>query len=108
MTMLQHIYKIEDDSKKDSLLGIIADKNCRIILDNIKNKKKSVMEIAKDTGICISTIYRKIQVLEDNKLLRISGSFSEDGQKSFFYKNRIKSIHVMYNEGITKVEIIYN
>jgi len=105
--MLQHIYKIEDNSKKDSLLGIIADKNCRIILDSIKNKKKSVTKIAKDTDICISTVYRKIQVLEDSKLLRISGYFSE-GKKSFFYKSKIKSIYVRYSDGIIKVEIIYN
>ena len=107
MTMLQHIYKIEDDSKKDSLLGIIADKNCRIILDSVTSKIKSVNEIAKDTDICASTVYRKIQVLSDNKLLRISGSFSENGKKSFLYKSRVKSIFVFFDEGIIKVQIIY-
>ena len=56
--MLQHLFSIEDDSKKDSLLGIIADKNCRIILDSVTSKIKSVNEIAKDTGICASTVYR--------------------------------------------------
>ena len=105
--MLQRLFKIEDDSKKDSLLGILADRNCRIILDSITDQSKSVIEIAKDTGICASTVYRKILGLSDNKLLRIFGSFSDDGKKSFFYKSRVKSINIFFDISTMSVEIIY-
>jgi len=105
--MLRRLFKIEDNSKKESLLGILADQNCRVILDSITDNSKSVIEIAKDTGICASTVYRKIILLSDNKLLRTFGSFSEDGKKSFFYKSRVKSINVFFDIDSMNVEITY-
>jgi len=106
--MLQSIFKIEDNSKKDALLGILSDKYCRAILDSVMEKPKSAIEITLDTNISVSTIYRKIQVLCDNKLLVVSGSISDDGKKSFLYKSKIKSIYAFYSKDMIKVEVDFN
>lgn len=51
-------------------------------------KPKSAIEITVDTGIPISTVYRRIQTLCDNKLLTISGSISQGGRNFLCTRTR--------------------
>ncbi len=108
MQELQPTYKMEDDTKKDALLSVVTDKYCRSILETVMDKPKSVTEIAAKTRIPISTIYRRIQTLHDNKLLHISGMISDDGKKFFLYKSRIKGFKSKYDDGKLEVEMILN
>ena len=108
MQMLQSAFRIEETEKKDSLLEVISDKYCRAIVESIMYKPKSVMEITADTKIPISTVYRRIQTLHDNKLLRTSGTITEDGKRLFLYKSKIKGIQSNFNNGQVEVEIILN
>ena len=100
--------KIEDDLRKEAILEVISDKYCRAILENSMEKPKSAMEISAETKIPISTVYRRLQTLHDNKLLGISGSISEDGKKYFLYKSRIKAIATSFNGGNVEVEVVPN
>ncbi|WP_342399206.1 hypothetical protein [Nitrosopumilus piranensis] len=68
----QQTFKIQDLEKKDNMLEIVSDKYCRTILEVTKFKPKSATEITSETKIPISTVYRRIQTLHDNKLLAIS------------------------------------
>jgi len=108
MQMLQSTFRIEETEKKDILLEVLSDKYCRTILESIMYKPKSVMEITADTTIPISTVYRRIQTLHDNKLLRTSGTITEDGKRLFLYKSKIKGIQSNFNNGQVEVEIILN
>jgi hypothetical protein len=100
--------KIEDDSRKSVILEIMADGYCRAILENSMEKPKSAIEISTETKIPISTVYRRLQTLHDNKLLGISGSISEDGKKYFLYKSKIKSIYTSFNGSNIEVEVVPN
>lgn len=100
--------KIEDDSRKDAILELISDKYCRNILENTMEKPKSAMEISSETKIPISTVYRRLQTLHDNKLLGISGSISQDGKKYFLYKSRVKAISTSFNMGNIEIEVVPN
>lgn len=108
MQTLQTVYKIDEDSKKDEFLSIVSDKYCRMILQAIVEKPKSVMEISRETNAPISSVYRKIQTLYDNKLIRSSGMITEDGKRLFLYKSKIKGINSRYCEGQIEVELISN
>jgi len=108
MQMLQSAFRIEETEKKDSLLEVLSDKYCRAILESIMYKPKSVIEVTTDTKIPISTVYRRIQTLHDNKLLRTSGTITEDGKRLFLYKSKIKGIQSNFNNGQVEVEIILN
>ena len=100
--------RIDDDSRKDAILEVISDKYCRSILENTMEKPKSAMEISGETKIPISTVYRRLQTLHDNKLLGISGSISDDGKKYFLYKSRIKAIATSFSGNNIEVEIVPN
>jgi predicted transcriptional regulator len=97
--------KIEDDSRKDAILEIMADKYCRKIIENTLEKPKSAMEISGETKIPISTVYRRLQTLHDNKLLGISGSISDDGKKYFLYKSKVRAIATSFNGNDVEIEI---
>jgi predicted transcriptional regulator len=108
MEMLKQVFKVEDSEKKENLLEILSDRYSRTIIESIMNKPKSVVEITAETGIPVSTVYRRIQTLSDNKLLYISGSISEDGKKFFLYKSKVKGIQTQYENGDVNVELVLN
>ncbi len=108
MQELQSVFKIEEDITKDAILSVVSDKYCRSIIKTILTVPKSALEISTETQIPISTVYRRIQTLHDNKLLRTSGMLNEDGKKFFLYKSKIKEIRSQFNNGQMNVELFFN
>lgn len=100
--------KIEDEDRKDAILQIMSDKYCRAILDTSMDRPKSAMEISADCKIPISTVYRRLQTLHDNKLVGISGSISEEGKKYFLYKSKVKAIQTSFNGNFIEIEVVPN
>jgi predicted transcriptional regulator len=100
--------RIEEDERKDAILQIISDKYCRAILETTMDKPKSAMEISAESKIPISTVYRRLQALHDNKLLGISGSISDDGKKYFLYRSKVKAVSSSFKSGFVEIEIIPN
>jgi len=90
--------KIDDDQRKEEFLNILSDRYARSILEVTIDKPKSVMEIATEANIPISTAYRRLQALHDAQMMRISGSISEDGKKFFLYKSKFRAFSA-YLEG---------
>ena len=56
------------------------------------------MEIAADTKIPISTVYRRLQTLHDNKFMAISGMISDDGKKFFYTEVRLDQFLLLIQE----------
>ncbi|MCH9657950.1 helix-turn-helix domain-containing protein [archaeon] len=108
MQTLQQTFKIEEIEKQDGILDILSDKYCRAIIESITNKSKSVMEIVDETGIPMSTVYRRIQTLHDCKLLATSGIITEDGKRLFLYKSKVRGIQSVFNNGKIEVDLILN
>ena len=108
MQKLQPAYRIEESERKNSLLSVLSDRYCRIILEATMYKPKSAMEITAETKIPISTVYRRIQTLHDNKLLGTSGVITDDGKRLFLYKSKIKGFQSSFNDGKMEVELILN
>ena len=100
--------RVEDDSRKDAILEVVSDKYCRAILETTMERPKSAMEISAETKIPISTVYRRLQTLHDNKLLGISGSISDDGKKYFLYKSKVKAIATSFNGSNVEIEEVTN
>jgi predicted transcriptional regulator len=97
-----------DDEKKDTLLEVLSDKYCRAIIESTMSVPKAANEISVECKIPISTVYRRLQVLHDNKLLGISGAITTEGKKHFLYKSKIRAMTTKFNSGNLEVEIIPN
>lgn len=100
--------RIEDDERKDAVLEVLADKYCRTILEITMERPKSAMEIAADSKIPISTVYRRLQTLYDAKLMGISGMISDDGKKFFLYKSKVKSLSASFTGNYIEIEVVPN
>ena len=108
MQTLQQTFKIEEIERQDSILEILSDKYCRAILESIMYTPKSAIEITAETKIPMSTVYRRIQSLHDNKLVVTSGMITDEGKRLFMYKSKVKGIQSSFNDGKTEVELILN
>jgi len=108
MQTLIQTRKVEDEKRKQVILEMLADKYSKQILQTIMDKPKSVTDITSETRIPVSTVYRRIQLLHDNKIVSISGTISDDGKKYFLYKSKIRSVSITHDCHFTKIEIIPN
>ncbi len=108
MQSLIQTRKVNNEEQKQAILQVLADKYCKLFLQSTMDTPKSAIEISSETGIPISTVYRRIQVMCDNKLLSISGTISECGKKYFLYKSKIKSISLSCDCSSVQMEIVPN
>ena len=77
------------------------------IISSIIDKPKTAVEIAKSTTIPISTVYRRLQFLQENKLLKITGGIGKDG-KYFLYQSRIKGFSTIFNGKSLEITVTSN
>ena len=66
------------------------------IVSSIIERPKTAVEIAKATNIPISTVYRRLQFLQEHKMLKISGGLNKDG-KYFVYLSKLKTISTFFD-----------
>ncbi len=100
--------KIHDSDLNQMYLQTIADVYSRSILDNIMELSKSPIEISTQTQIPLRTVYRKLQSMLDDKIIKISGNITESGKKYFMYKSKIRGVQTQYSEKKISVYIIRN
>ena len=90
------------------ILRIISDPDKRKILISIKNEFKTVSKISSDTQLSISTVYRKINDLNENNILISSGTINNQGKKEFSYKSKIQKIVTVFGNDEFDVRIYTN
>ena len=101
MQLIPQIVKIDDENRKQIYLDVLSDQFCLSILTSIINQPKTAVVVAKETGIPISTVYRRLQFLQENKLLKVSGGINKDG-KYFIYQSKIKEVSTKF-DGISTI-----
>ncbi len=66
------------------------------IVSSIIKMPQTAVEIAKVTNIPISTVYRRLQFLQEHKMLKTSGGLNKDG-KYFVYQSKLKTISSLFD-----------
>ena len=105
---MSRTYKIEDDERKERILSVLSEKSCRMILYSIRDEAKTVFDISEEIKVPISTIYRKLDNLQESRLIATSGIINEDGKKIFLYTSRMKEVRTQFENGNLDVNIIFN
>jgi len=100
-------YKINQD-RVDVILKTMLDQDRRKIISCIKNESKTVIQISKETGLSISSVYRKIRELDEKKLLFLSGDINLHRKKEFRYKSKIRKVVVVFEKDVTDVKVYSN
>lgn len=68
---------------------IMQDEYVQKILNVIKDTPKSAKQISKESGISICSVYRKLRVLKEKKILLVSGNITDDGIRTKQYLTKI-------------------
>ena len=98
---------IIDDDRKQIYIRMVSDRFSIKIITSIINNSKTAVEISKETGIPISTIYRRIKFLQENKLIKVTGGINKDG-KFFVYQSKIKEVEITFNGESIRVFVTPN
>ena len=98
---------IKDDARKQIYFQILSDQFCMGIISSIIVQPKTAVEIAKTTSIPISTVYRRLQFLQEHKMLKTSGGLNKDG-KYFVYQSKLKAISTFFDGSDTWVSVTPN
>mgnify|MGYP001006478912 FL=1 len=107
MQISQPIKLIVDNEKKKIYLQVLSDHFCLAIISDIISNPKTAVDISKNTKIPISTVYRRLQFLQENKLLKITGGIGKDG-KYFLYQSRIKGFSTIFNGKSLEITVTSN
>jgi len=98
-----------DSNLRKAILKALSDDYSRTIMNYTIEQSKSVVQIVKDCDIPMTTAYRRVNELEENKILKVTGSVvTDDGKKYFLYQNRLKSIYVIFGLEELDVQIVDN
>ena len=107
MQISQPIKLIVDNEKKKIYLQVLSDHFCLAIISDIISNPKTAVDISKNTKIPISTVYRRLQFLQENKLLKITGGIGKDG-KYFLYQSRIKGFSTVFDGESLEITVTSN
>ena len=107
MQISQPIKLVVNNEKKKIYLQVLSDHFCLAIISDIISNPKTAVDISKDTEIPISTVYRRLQFLQENKLLKITGGIGKDG-KYFLYQSRIKGFSTVFNGKSLEITVTPN
>lgn len=100
---------ITNEKQKEAILNALLDDYSRKILDSTIDKAKSITEIIREQDIPMTSTYRRVKLLMDNKLIKVESSMvTEDGKRYYLYLSSIKNASIKYNEGELIVEITPN
>ena len=75
----------------------------------VDQRPHSVIDIVKALDIPMTTAYRRVNNLTDEKLLKVTGSIvTDDGKKYFLYQSKLKAIYVVFGLESLNVQVIEN
>lgn len=74
-----------------SRVNLMTDFSFQKIILCIYKESKTVKQISDETGLSISTTYRKIQKLNKNHLLTLSGDINSENKRVFRYKSKMNT-----------------
>lgn len=98
-----------DSEIRKFVLSALSDDYSKKILNYTIEQPRSVIDIVKALDIPMTTAYRRVNSLTEQKILKVTGSIvTEDGKKYFLYKSRIKAINVVFGLDSLNVQIAEN
>jgi predicted ArsR family transcriptional regulator len=97
---------VTDDLSKQRILTAIADPYSRMILRTIMHDNKSALELSKECGIPVTTMYRRIEeLLGAGLIIQAKASRTKDGKWFELYRTLVKNINITAEKGSIAIAI---
>ena len=98
---------IDEPERQQVYLQIISDQFSMRIMSAIIPEAKTAVQIGKETNIPISTVYRRLQLLQENKMVKVSGGINKVG-KFFVYQSKIREISTFFDGKSMRIYVTPN
>ncbi len=97
----------EDAMKnEDMVIEILGNKSSREILSLTSRMECSAIQLCQELGIPLTTVYRKLKVLEDTGLIKhVKTIINLSGNEEKYYRCLINAVTVNFNRGILDVSL---
>lgn len=99
---------IINQERADVILQVLSEPERRKIIDTIKNEFKTAVQIAKDTKIPVTTIYRRLTELTEKNILIASARINASKKKELIYKSKVRKVIATFDNGAVDVKIYTN
>ena len=76
---------ITDDEQKDQMLRLFSDKYIRKIIQKTQTRPVSALYLHKEYNIPKSATHRKLRLLRNLNMLKVSGKIDKNGKKTLQY-----------------------
>ena len=90
------------------VIRTLVDFESRTILFSIRTKAKRAEDIVRETKIPTSSIYKKLERLEELALITVKRDFSDKGHITKYYKSRIKKAEISFRKLEPKLTLYKN
>ena len=89
---------------EDVLIEILGNKSSRAILSLTSGMECSAIQLCQELGIPLTTVYRKLKVLEEIGLIKhVKTIINLSGNEEKFYHCMIDAVTVNFNKGMLSV-----
>lgn len=96
-----------DDSEVREIAALLEDEYAYAILTQTSTQAMSAPELSDTCEASVSTIYRRIERLQDHDLLAEQLQLDQDGHHYKTYTARLERIDIELREGTFEVEVTY-
>ncbi len=88
------------------LIELLGNKYSRGIMSLTSNTECSALQLCRELGIPLTTVYRKIKLLEKNGLIKhVKTIINLSGNEEKYYRCAIDEIRVSFNKGMLSVNL---
>ena len=94
-----------DDRPIEDILDTIGDEHARRVLASISREPKSAKELAEECDLSLPTIYRRVELLEENDLVKDRTLVAEDGNHYKVYESNFESTVISLEDDEYRVRI---
>ena len=95
----------DDDRSIEEILDTIGDKHARRVLSAISREPKSAKELSEECDLSLPTVYRRIEMLEEYKLVTDRTLVAEDGNHYKVFESNFESTVISLEDDEYKVRI---
>ncbi len=93
-------------STEEKLIDLLANKYTRGILSLTSKGECSALQLCRELGIPIATVYRKLQFLENNGLIKnVKTIVHLSGNEEKYYRCAFQEVKVGFNKGMFSVSL---
>jgi DNA-binding transcriptional ArsR family regulator len=89
-------------------MDCLGDPAVRMILSATHHRARSALEMFQETGVPITTLYRKIHELEELQLVGVERSaITPEGKRVEFYRSRLEEAQIHLSGGVFQLRARY-